>query len=284
MDALATGYGLIEGPVWDPERGLLFSDVIFGGVHCLAPDGAVTTVFPHRRGIGGMAPHAAGGLVLTGRNVAFKSFAGGDTMVLLEGDVIPGGLGFNDMTTDAVGRIYVGSLRFRPTAADETPEPACLHVIDLDGSNRILAEGILLTNGLGFSPDGGTLYHADSRTQAIWRYAVDGDGGIGPREVFARIDKGIPDGLVVSEDGAVWCAIADGGVVMVYETDGTERQRIPVPLPMVTSVCFGGADLKDLYVVTGSRGGQRENCGTIYRTRVDIPGLAIAPARVAIGR
>ena len=154
MDALATGYGLIEGPVWDPERGLLFSDVIFGGVHCLAPDGAVTTVFPHRRGIGGMAPHAAGGLVLTGRNVAFKSFAGGDTMVLLEGDVIPGGLGFNDMTTDAVGRIYVGSLRFRPTAADETPEPACLHVIDLDGSNRILAEGILLTNGLGFSPDG----------------------------------------------------------------------------------------------------------------------------------
>jgi len=55
-----------------------------------------------------------------------------------------------------------------------------------------------------------------------------------------------------------------------------------VPLPMVTSLCFAGDDLKDLYIVTGSDGGPEPNCGAIFKTRVDIPGLPLAPARVAI--
>ncbi len=282
MEALASGYGLIEGPVWDPERGLLFSDVIFGGVYCLGGDGEVASVFPHRRGIGGMVPHIDGGLVLSGRNIAYKSFAGSDTVALLEGDAAPGILGFNDMTTDRAGRIYVGSLAFRATDPDVTPRPAHLHLIDLDGSSRILADGIVLTNGLGFSPDGETLYHADSRTQAVWRYAVLPDGGVGPRQVFASVDEGIPDGLAVSEDGAVWVAIADGGRVIVFEADGAERRRIPVPLPMVTSVCFGGDGLRDLYIVTGSRGASGDKAGSVYRISTDVAGLPIAPARVPL--
>ena len=72
MDKLAEGYGLIEGPVWDTGRGLLFSDVPNGGVYCLGAGGQVTTVVEHRRGIGGMALHADGGLIVSGRNVAYK--------------------------------------------------------------------------------------------------------------------------------------------------------------------------------------------------------------------
>ena len=66
MEKLAEGYGLIEGPVWDPALGLLFSDVLFGGVYRLAADGGVSTVFGHRRGIGGMALHEDGGLIVSG--------------------------------------------------------------------------------------------------------------------------------------------------------------------------------------------------------------------------
>ncbi|MDP6705401.1 MAG: SMP-30/gluconolactonase/LRE family protein [Alphaproteobacteria bacterium] len=282
MEALASGYGLIEGPVWDPARGLLFSDVIFGGVYCLSPDGAVTNVFPHRRGIGGMAPHADAGLVLSGRNVAYKAFAGGDTVPLLEGDAAPGILGFNDMTTDAAGRIYVGSLKFRATDPDDAPKPGHLHLIDLDGTSRILADGIMLTNGLGFSPDGQALYHADSRSGALWRYEVAADGGVGPRRVFAPVEDGIPDGLAVSEDGAVWVAMAHGGRVTVFEADGSVRRQIPVPLPMVTSVCFGGDALSDLYIVTGSVGAEGDKAGTVYRIAAEVPGLPVAPARVPL--
>ena len=53
-----------------------------------------------------------------------------------------------------------------------------------------------------------------------------------------------------------------------------------MPLPMVTSVCFGGDDLQDLYVVTGSRGGPRENCGSVFVMRAPVAGLALAPAKV----
>ncbi len=282
MEALASGYGLIEGPVWDPERGLLFSDVIFGGVHCLDGDGGVETVFPHRRGIGGMALHAAGGLVVGGRNIAFKGFAGGASQVLLEQDAAPGIIGFNDLTTDAAGRIYVGSLAFRPVGHDEEPKPAHLHLIDTDGSSRILADGIMLSNGLAFSPDGKTLYHADSRTDAVWCYQVGGDGGVGPRQVFARLETGIPDGLAVAEDGAVWVANAHAGQVLRFAADGALIERLPVPMPMVTSLCFGGEDLRELYVVTGSRRAESERAGTVYRSRVEVPGLPLAPARVRL--
>jgi gluconolactonase len=87
--------------------------------------------------------------------------------------------------------------------------------------------------------------------------------------------------LKVASDGSVWVADARGGRVAVYEPDGGHRTDIAVPLPMVTSLCFGGEDLRDLYVVTGSDGGPRENCGTLFRTRVEVPGLALYPARVA---
>ena len=74
LDEIARGFALIEGPVWDAQRGLFFSDVLQGGIYCVDPSGTVSTVFPHRRGVGGMALHEAGGLVVSGRNVAFKPF------------------------------------------------------------------------------------------------------------------------------------------------------------------------------------------------------------------
>ena len=55
MQEMSTGYGLIEGPVWDAAKGLYFSDVLNGGVHLLGRDGKVSLAFPKRRGIGGMA-------------------------------------------------------------------------------------------------------------------------------------------------------------------------------------------------------------------------------------
>ena len=101
MEELTRGYGLIEGPLWDPDRGLIFSDVLGGGVFCLDAAGAVSVLFEHRRGIGGIALHEAGGLVVSGRNIAFKPFDGSDTRTLLDRDEAAGNVGYNDITTDA---------------------------------------------------------------------------------------------------------------------------------------------------------------------------------------
>ena len=68
----------------------------------------------------------------------------------------------------------------------------------------------------------------------------------------------------------------------VFGENGVQSQEIVVPLPMVTSLCFGGHDMRDLYIVTGSRGGPHDNCGSIFRTRVDVAGLRLSSARVAL--
>ena len=281
MQRLATGYGLVEGPVWVPELGLLFSDVLGGGVFRLDAEGAVHAVFPHRRGIGGMALHEQGGLVVGGRNIAYKPFAGGDTVLLLDRDPAIGNVGYNDLATDAAGRIYAGSLG-SPVFEPGEQRPGALHLIDLDGTTRTVAEDVRLTNGLGFSPDGATLYHADSRRRQVFRHAVAEDGALGPRRPFAHTDAGAPDGLAVAVDGSVWVAVAGGGCVSVFGADGALRERLPLPLPMVTSVCFGGEDLKDLYVVTGSDGAPTERTGSVFRTRVAVAGLPVPLARVAL--
>ena len=282
MERLAQGFTLIEGPVWVSGRGLMFSDVHGGGVYCLGSDGTVETVFPYRRGIGGMALHESDGMVVGGRNIAFKRFAGGDTIVLLDRDPDHGNMGYNDLTTDAAGRIYAGSLG-SPVFEEGEQIAGDLHLIDLDGSSRVVAEDIVLTNGLGFSPDGGTLYHSDSRRQTVYRYAVAEDGNLGEKQPFARVRQGSPDGLAVSEDGAVWLAVAGGGGVSVFEPDGRLREHVAIPMPMCTSVCFGGDDLRDLYIVTGSVGVEGDREGSVYRLRTDVPGLPVPVARVRAG-
>lgn len=204
MEERATGYGLIEGPVWDPARGLIFSDVTNGGAYCLSADGTIEAVVPYRKGMGGLSLHADGGLVVSGRNVSYKPPGGGDTVVILEADGERGELGFNDLTTDAAGRVYVGSVAFRPVVDGETPRPGSLYMIDLDGTARRQAEGIELTNGLGFSPDGKRLYHSDSLTHAVWVYETRDDGSLSERVVFAHMGDGsTPDGLVVAGKSVV---------------------------------------------------------------------------------
>lgn len=281
MQSATSGYGLVEAPLWDSSRGLYFSDVLNGGVYLLDLAGQVSLGVPKRRGVGGMALHEAGGLIVGGRNIAWVGLDGQETKVLLSPEAIPGAIGFNDLTTDRAGRIYVGSLTYR-VFADE-PKPGFLHVIDLDGSMRTISDGVMLTNGLGFSPDGDKLYHSDARGGLVRVYDVNSDGSVGPWRKFATLDpNGVADGLKVARDGSVWVADARGGRVAVFEANGKHRTDLKVPLPMVTSLCFSGNDLRDLYVVTGSDGGPRANCGTVFHSRADVAGLALTPARVVL--
>ena len=281
MEQLATDFGLVEGPTWIKDKGLLFSDVIKGGVYLLDDSNNISTIVAHRRGIGGIAVHEKNGLVVGGRNISYKSFTGDKTTTLLSNDVTEVALGFNDLTTDSKGRVYVGSVAFK-VFSDEEMIPGHLHVIDVDGSVRTISDGVMLSNGLGFSPDGKTLYHSDARDAVVRQYAVSPDGDVSDWKPFVKTNNGHPDGLAVAEDGSVWIAMAYGARVDVFESNGALRASLPVPLPMVTSVCFGGPDLKDLYVVTGSRGGPSDSCGTIFRTRLDVPGLPISDAKVSL--
>jgi gluconolactonase len=274
LETLSYGYGLLEGPRVDGAGNLFFSDVTNGGVFCRAPEGTITTVVPRRRGVGGIALHANGGVVVSGKDVCHVRE--GVTRVLFRSDDIPG---FNDLFTDGAGRVYIGSLRSNPFKSGPRI-PGELWRIDSQGNVARLYGEVGLTNGIGFSPDGRLLYHADSAAQQILVHELTPNGQAVNRRVFAEVSLGVPDGLAVDEAGGVWIAVYEGGCVARYTPDGQLDRKIEVPAKAVTSLCFGGKDRCDLYIVTADNTEAPERKGTIFCTRSEVPGLSVPPARV----
>jgi len=273
LETLAYGYGLLEGPRVDDAGNLFFSDVTNGGVYRRAPDGTISTVVPRRRGVGGIALHADGGVVISGKDVCHVK--DGTTRVLFRRDDIPG---FNDLFTDSAGRVLVGSLRSDPFKPG-TRVPGELWRIDGEGKVVQMYGDVGLTNGIGFSPDGLLLYHADSAAQHLIVHDVAPDGSCSNRRSMP-ISVGGPDGLAVDEAGAIWVAIYNGGCAARFTSTGKLDRKIDVPAKAVTSLCFGGPDRRDLYIVTADNTDDPERKGTIFRTRVDIAGLSAPLARV----
>ncbi len=278
LETLACGYGLIEGPRVDERNRLYFSDVPNGGVYRRSPDGTIETLIPRRRGVGGIALNAAGGIVCSGRSLICWDEAtrtSRDLFTEWEGRALRG---LNDLTVDAQGSVYVGSLEFDALSADK-PIPGNLFRVDPPNRVTRLWEGIQITNGMGFSPDGKLLYHCDSATGAVWAYDVTADRRVKDRRVFGRVPEGWPDGMAVDAEGGVWVAVVRYGEVVRFKADGTLDRRIKMPAQMVTSLTFGGADMMDLYVVTADNTEDAARKGTIFRMRSDIPGLPVPKAR-----
>lgn len=274
LETLAHGYGLIEAPRIDPEGNLYFSDVTKGGVYRRAPDGAIETVVPRRRGVGGIALHAEGGLVISGRDVCHVR--AGESRILFERP--PGVGGFNDLCADDAGRILVGSLRSDPFQLDPQRQAGECYRIDGEGSARVLYAGVGLANGLGFSPDGRTLYHSDTAAGQVIAHAVAADGSVSQRRRFATCRA--PDGLAVDAEGGVWVASYGGGSVLHFDASGRERKRVALPARLVSSCCFGGEDLRELVVSTQDNLEDPRRGGTLFRIRLPVRGLPAPLARV----
>ncbi len=278
LETLAYGYGLIEGPRVDERGRLYFSDVPNGGVYRRGPDGTVETLIPRRRGVGGIALNASGGIVCSGRSLICWDEAtrhSRDLFTEWEGRALRG---LNDLTTDAQGSVFVGSLEF-DALSSEKPIPGNLFRVDPPDIVTKLWEGIEVTNGMGFSPDGRLLYHCDSTTRAVWVYDVTTDRRVKDRRVFVRLPEGWPDGMAVDVEGGIWVAVVRYGEVARFKSDGALDRRIKMPAQMVTSLTFGGADMMDLYIVTADNTEDASRKGTIFRMRSDIPGLPVPKAR-----
>lgn len=274
FETLASGYGLVEGPTVDAEGGLFFSDVLAGGVYRLDPSGTIDTVVPKRRGVGGIALHADGGVVVSGRDLVHVR--DGETRRIFGLDGLPG---WNDLCTDAEGRVYAGALRFAVFDPDAQPVAGECWRVDAPGEATLLYDGIVHANGIGLSPDGRTLYHSDTRAGVVVVHDLDPSGKAhGRREL--PFPQGQPDGLALDETGAVWVASFGGGRVERFLPDGTHERSLEVPARMVTSLCFAGVDRRDLLVVSADNSEEPERRGSIFRTRVDVAGAPIHPARV----
>ncbi len=275
LEVLVTGRGLLEGPCVDAENRLYFSDTQNGGVYRRDPDGAIETMIAKRRGVGGIALHRDGGLVVSGRDVCHVT--NGKSRIVFGPHDIPG---FNDLFTDARGRVLVGSLRSHAVGTDEPQETGELYRIDVGGEATMLYDDLAMSNGMGSSPDGGQFYHNDSTRNQVLVHDVDEDGSYTNRRVFAEAPRGVPDGLAVDEEGCVWIAAYGGGCVTRFAPDGRLDRHLEIPAKIVTSLCFGGSDRRELYVVTADNTEDRALAGCIFRTRVEVAGLRTELARI----
>lgn len=265
MQELVSGHGLLEGPTVDQEGGVYFSDVIQGGVYRWSPDGVVQVV-PKRRGVGGIVVHADGGLIVTGRDVLYVRDGDSRTLLALEGVT-----GFNDLATAADGSVYVGALRFHPFKG-EAPVPGEIWRIAAGGQAAPVAGGVLWANGIGFSPDGRVAYGSDYARSCILAWEVADHGTLSAPRTFAEMPAGSADGLAVDEEGGVWVAPGAVGSLVRFTPGGALDRTLDVPASFVSSLCFGGEDMRDLYVTTGD--------GTLLRGRSEVAGLRLAPASV----
>jgi L-arabinonolactonase len=227
------------------------------------------------------APREAGGLVaafadgfalydpLTGRREDIAAF---------EPDLPQTRL--NDGRTDRQGRLVAGGM-------DERDLSPISSVWRLDPDLRLtrLFGAVRCANSTCFSPDGRTMYFADSPQREIVAFDYDAaTGAVGAKRTVARTEgRGVPDGSCVDAEGFIWNAIWEGYRVDRFAPDGRLDLTIEVPVEKPTCVAFGGVDLDTLFITTSRLGSSEDilvreaGSGGLYAVKPGVRGLPDAP-------
>ena len=234
-----------------------------------------------------------GGLLLALRSgfVCFDPATGKTEPLIVELPYDPKTERFNDGKAEAQGRLWVGTIH-------EPREPKAALYRYADGKLDKMADKITVSNGLAWSPDARTMYWSDTKAHTVYAFDFERAGGaITHRRVFAqfpvktadqdlRAYGGRPDGAAMDSEGHYWCAMFEGARLLRIAPDGTVVQEIGLPVRCPTMPCFGGADLKTLYITTSREKRQAEElareplAGCVLQLRVEVPGLPANFARL----
>jgi len=278
--ALPSTDDLGEGPWWSVTEQVLWRvDIWACLLHRWRPADGMTTTYRLPSEIGFAVP-GRDGRVVVGLRQGLSVFDPADGSVKVLAHPAPGRpeLRFNDGKTDRAGRLWGGT-----TTDEERAATAALHRLTADGTLRTEVDGIVVSNGLGWSPDGRTMYYADSGPRTIWAFDFDPDtAAISNRRVFATDDDCYPDGLTVDSLGGVWSCKWAGGRVVRYEPDGSVSEVVDAPVSKPTSCMFGGPDLGTLYVTSARKGLDDDElaatpAGAVLAVVPGVTGLAEVP-------
>jgi sugar lactone lactonase YvrE len=274
-----------EGPVWD-SRGdeLLWVDVGAGRLHRGRPEpGGVRHLGTLEIGValGAVSPAHNGGWILAAGLGFASADRDGRLTWLAEPEAGRPELRMNDGACDPLGRFWAGSMAYA-----ETPGAGTLYRLDPDGSVHPMVRGTTISNGLGWSHDGTTLWYSDSGMGSVDTFDFDvAEGTVTHRRTMIRIDPddGVPDGLTVDAEDHVWVAIWDGGEVRRYTPAGELVMRVPLPVSRPTSCCFGGTDLATLFISTACKDLTRDqlrtqpDAGRLFAADVGVRGVSAQP-------
>ncbi|WP_304172309.1 SMP-30/gluconolactonase/LRE family protein [Phenylobacterium aquaticum] len=268
-----------EGPMWHAAEGRLYWFDIKGRRlnwlnHADGARGGWN--LPWRASVA--APRTAGGLVLaTEAGIAHLDTATGAAALVSPMDLGPG-FRSNDGKIDLAGRLWWSSMD-----DDGGKRPGALFRTDPDGTTHQVLDGIHIANTVSVSPDGRTMYFADSALQLIWAFAITDDGRLADRRVFLDMSgqTGGPDGSAVDAEGHLWNVQWGAWRMVRYAPDGSVDRIVALPVEHPTSCAFGGPDLSTLYVTSAREGlsaAQLEGqplAGSVFALEPGVKGLPL---------
>ena len=296
--------GLGESPFWHPQEQRLYWVDIPGrriarvAVQGLQAQGAVE-YWPLTQEPGCIAPVLGGGLVMALRDGIYLAREwGGPLELLAAAPYDTRKQRFNDGKCDAQGRFWVGSL-YEP----KDQALGVLYMLDGQGLHAMLGgvkegakDGVVTANGLAWSPDGRTAYWADTAAHQVRAFDFDAASGqlTNPRVFYQATPKpagwawgsaapygGRPDGAAVDAEGCYWSAQYEGGRLLRFSPQGEVLAEVVTPVPCPTMPCFGGEDLKTLFITTSRHGrsqaelAQYPGTGCVWAMRVEVAGVPV---------
>jgi sugar lactone lactonase YvrE len=281
-----------ESPFWHPlEQCLYYVDIPGKALFRLSSASEAPTRWALNDEPGCVVPLVEGGLLIPQRNGLWRfDPKTGEYVKLVDPPYDPAKRRFNDGKADAKGRLWVGTI-------DDARQPESALYCLRDGAFVQMQDGITTSNGLGWSPDGRTMYWADTKAHQIYRLGFDVDSGaLGERELFARFEPrgaeqpletygGRPDGAAVDVEGAYWVAMMEGQQLLRLSPAGEVLTRVELPVRCATMPAFGGADLRTIFVTTARE--KRSDAelaaqpwaGRVLKMRVPVAGLPVQFAR-----
>lgn len=269
--------GLGEGPIWDGDRNrLIWVDIRLHRLYFTDFETGETTLrdLPGSPGCAGLTNE--GGVVLAiGQELMLLSGEGGLSAIA----ALPHGhIGrFNDGKPDAAGRFWVG------TATAEGHYHCALWRFEAGLGFAPVVPEVSMSNGIGWSPDGRSLYYVDTLRHRVDVLAFDPlTGKATDRKPWFELPKGqLPDGLCVDLYGCVWLAIWGQSCVLRLTPSGDVDGRVDLPTPLVTSCAFGGPDYRTLFITTASEDDADPDAGRLFATDVGAQGAPPNRVRLA---
>ncbi|HVZ42735.1 MAG TPA: SMP-30/gluconolactonase/LRE family protein [Ramlibacter sp.] len=288
-----------ESPFWHPHESVLYwVDIPARFLRRMDSSGRIESwAMPQEPGC--IAPAASGGLVIALRDGVYRARGWGGVLTPIarfNHDVRT--TRFNDGKADPVGRMWAGTM-YEPRDARRGE----LYSIDCRPGNgeqgkplvQLKAQNAVIANGLAWSPDARTVYWSDTGSHVIhaWNWEAQSNA-MRAHRVFHRFASkpagwqpgepgygGRPDGAAVDAEGNYWSAMFEGGRLLKLSPGGELLAEIEVPVRCPTMPCFGGGDLRTLYV-TSARANRTADelarlplSGRVIAMRVDVPGLPV---------
>lgn len=247
-----------ECPVWDEQRQQLWClDCLQGFIYAVNPDTGHYQQHKVPAPCGSFALNHDGRLVLALKDsVALYDPKTQALQPLAERDITHPNLRFNDGSVMPDGSFVVGTMHiFR---GEGEPPLGGLYRLDIQGRLQKLDGGLAVVNGPCISPINQRLHVCDSAAKVIYGYAVDEQGLLSDKRIFADTSslQSAPDGCCFDTEGGLWTALVHAGALARFDAQGQLSTLIQLPVEHLSSVCFGGPSLDDIYITSISNSGR----------------------------